>query len=148
MSDSVRPHRRQPTRLPRPWDSPGKNTVVGCHFLLQCMKVKSESEVAQLCRTISNPMDCSLPGSSVHGIFQSRVLEWGAIAFSISYWFMYFKTCKWIRSLYSLNVLMSNIMKCPSLSLITVLVLIFTFSDINIAILAFKNSLYALSFAD
>ena len=83
MSDSVRPHRWQPTRLPRPWDSPGKNTGVGCHFLLQCMKVKSESEVSQSCPTLSDPMDCSLPGSSVHGIFQARVLEWGAIAFSI-----------------------------------------------------------------
>ena len=82
MSDSVRPHRRQPTRLPRPWDSPGKNTGVGCHFLLQCMKVKSESEVAQSYLIPSDPMDCSLPGSSVHGIFQARVLEWGAIAFS------------------------------------------------------------------
>ena len=82
VSDSVRPHRRQPTRLPRPWDSPGKNTGVGCHFLLQCMKVKSQSEVAQSCPTLSNPMDCSPPGSSVHGIFQTRVLEWGAIAFS------------------------------------------------------------------
>ena len=79
MSDSVRPHRRQPTRLPRPWDSPGKNTGVGCHFLLQCMKLKSESEVAQSCLTLSDPMDCSLPGSSVHGIFQAGVLEWGAI---------------------------------------------------------------------
>ena len=85
MSDSVRPHRRQPTRLLHPWDSPGKNTGVGCHFLLQCMKVKSESEVAQLCLTLSNPMDCSLPDSFVHGIFQARVLEWGAIAFSKSY---------------------------------------------------------------
>ena len=64
------------------WDSPGKNTGVGCHFLLQCMKVKSEIEVAQSCLTLSDPMDCSLPGSSVHGIFQARVLEWGAIAFS------------------------------------------------------------------
>ena len=82
MSDSVWPHRRQPTRLPRPWDSPGKNTGVGCHFLLQCMKVKSESGVAQSCLTLSDPMDCSLTGSSVHGIFQARVLEWGAIAFS------------------------------------------------------------------
>ena len=69
VSDSVRPQRRQPTRLPRPWDSPGKNTGVGCHFLLQCMKVKSEREVAQLSPTLSDPMDCSLPGSSVHGIF-------------------------------------------------------------------------------
>ena len=84
MSDPVRPHRWQPTRLPCPWDSPGKNTGVGCHFLLQCMKVKSESEVTQLCPTLCNPMDCSLPGSSVHGIFQARVLEWGAIAFSIT----------------------------------------------------------------
>ena len=82
MSDSVQPHRQQPTRLPRPWDSPGKNTGVDCHFLLQCMKVKSESEVAQSCPTPSDPMDCSLPGSSVHGVFQARVLEWGAIAFS------------------------------------------------------------------
>ena len=81
MSNSVQPHRRQPSRLPHPWDSPGKNTGVGCHFLLQCMKVKSESEVAQLCLTLSDPMDCSLPGSSIHGIFQARVLERGAIAF-------------------------------------------------------------------
>ena len=74
------PHRRQPTRLPHSWDSPGKNTGVGCHFLLQCMKVKSESEIAQLCPTLRDPMDCSLPGSSAHGIFQARVLEWGAKA--------------------------------------------------------------------
>ena len=80
---TVRPHRQQPTRLPHPWDSPGMNTGVGCHFLLQCMKVKSESEVAQSFLTLSDPMDCSLPGSSIHGIFQARVLEWGAIAFSI-----------------------------------------------------------------
>ena len=83
MSNSVRPHKQQPTRLARPWDSPGKSTGVGCHFLLQCMKVKSESEVAQSCPTLGDPMDCSLPGSSVHGIFQARVLEWGAIAFSV-----------------------------------------------------------------
>ena len=82
MSDSVRPQRQQPTRLPCPWDSPDKNTGVGCHFLLQGMKVKSESEVAQLCPTLHDPMDCSLPGSSVHGIFQARVLEWVAVAFS------------------------------------------------------------------
>ena len=69
-------------QAPRPWDSPGKNTGVGCHFLLQCMKVKSEREVAQSCPTLSDPMDCSPPGSSIHGIFQARVLEWGAIAFS------------------------------------------------------------------
>ena len=79
MSNSLRPHRWQPTRLPCPWESPGKNAGVGCHFLLQCMKVKSESEVGQSCLTLSGPMDCSLPSSSVHGIFQARVLEWGAV---------------------------------------------------------------------
>ena len=82
VSDSMRPYRQQTTRLPHPWDSPGKNTGVGCQFLLQCMKMKSESEVAQSCPTLRDPMDCSLPGSSIHGIFQARVLEWGAIAFS------------------------------------------------------------------
>ena len=82
MSYSVQLHRRQPTKLLCPWDSPGKNTGVGCHFLLQCMKVKSESEFTQLCPTLSDPMDCSLPGSSIHGIFQARVLEWVATAFS------------------------------------------------------------------
>ena len=71
-----------PPGFPHPWDSPGKNTGVDCHFLLQCMKVKSESEVTQLCPTLRDPMDCSLPGSSIHGIFQARVQEWGAIAFS------------------------------------------------------------------
>ena len=75
MSDSVRPHRQQPTRLPCPWDSPGMNTGVGCHFLLQCMKVKSESEIAESCPNPSDPMDCSLPGSSIHGIFQAKVLD-------------------------------------------------------------------------
>ena len=73
---------RQPTRLPRPWDSSDKNTGVGCHFLLQCMKVKNQSEVAQSCPTLSDPRDFSPPGSSIHRIFQARVLEWGAIAFS------------------------------------------------------------------
>ena len=88
MSDSVRPHRQQPTRLSRPWDSPGKNTGVGCHFLLQCMKVKSQSEVAQSCPTLCDPMDCSLPGSSIHGIFQARVLEWGwALTNHLTIWF-------------------------------------------------------------
>ena len=90
VSNSVRPYRRQPTRLPRPWDSPGKNTPVGCHFLLQCMKVKSESEVAQWCLTPRDSMDCSLPGSSIHGIFQARVLEWDATAFSG-------RLCDWIQ---------------------------------------------------
>ena len=82
MSDSVRSHGRQPTRLSCPSDSPGKNTGMGCHFLLQRMKMKSESEVAQSCPISSDPMDCSLPGSSVHGIFQARVLEWGTIVLS------------------------------------------------------------------
>ena len=77
MSNPVRPHRRQPTRLPRPWDSPGKNTGVGCHFLLQFMKVKCESEVAQSCLTLSDPMDCSLTGSSVHGI--SKQAYWSGV---------------------------------------------------------------------
>ena len=83
MSDPVRPHRQQPTRRPRPWDSPGKNSGVCCRFLLQCMKVKRESEVTQSCPTLRDPMDFSLPGSSVRGIFQARVLEWVAIAFSL-----------------------------------------------------------------
>ena len=90
MSNSVQPHRQQPTRPLCPWDSPGKNTGVGCHFLLQCIKVKSESNVAQSCRTLSDPMDCSLPGSFLHGIFQARVLEWVAIVNKL-----------WFRSLHS-----------------------------------------------
>ena len=76
MSNSVQPRRQQPTRPHHPWDSPGRNIGVGCHFLLQCMKVKSESEVVQSCPTLRQPMDCSLPGSSIHGIFQARVLQW------------------------------------------------------------------------
>ena len=89
MSDSVRPHRRQPTTLPHPWNSPGKNAGVGCHCLLQCRKVKSESKVTQSCPTLSDPIDCSPSGSSVHGIFQARVLEWGAIIYMLV-------TPKWI----------------------------------------------------
>ena len=81
----MRPHRWPPTRLLRPSDSPGKNTGVGCHVLLQCMKVKNESEVTQSCPTPSDPMDWSPPGSPIHGILQARVLEWGAIAFSSAY---------------------------------------------------------------
>ena len=84
MSNSVRSHRWQPTRLLLPWDSLGKNTGVGHHFLLQNMEVKSESEVAQSCPTLCNPVDCSLPGSSIHGIFQARILERVASAFSVS----------------------------------------------------------------
>ena len=72
----MRPHRRQPTRFPLPRDSPGKNTGVGCHFLLQCMKVKSESEVAQSCLTLSDPMDCSLPGSSIMGFSRQEYQSW------------------------------------------------------------------------
>ena len=102
MSDSVRPHRWQPTRLPHPWDSPGKNTGVGCHFLLQCMKAKSESEVAQSCPTLSDHMDCSPPGSSICGIFQARVLEWGAIAFSAN---SDYQHVKWVQLYGSLNIL-------------------------------------------
>ena len=114
MSDSVRPHRWQPTRLPHPWDSPGKNTGVGCHFLLQCMKVKSESEVLQLCPTLCNLMDCSLPGSSVHGIFQAKLLEWGAIAFSdLSLIKCLFRNTLWENSewncVWSLNVTLNMI---------------------------------------
>ena len=110
VSDAVRAHRQQPTRLRRPGESPGKNTGVGCHFLLQCMKVKSESEVAQLCLTLRDPMDCSPPGFSVHGIFQARVLEWGATAFS---WWLYSKiliscvtsnTANNKRNIFTLNV--------------------------------------------
>ena len=82
VSDSVRPHRRQPPRLSHPWDSPGKNTGVGCHFLLQCMKVKGESEVAQSCLTLSDPIDSSPPGSPVPGMLQARTLERVAISFS------------------------------------------------------------------
>ena len=79
---TLRPHRRQPTRPPRPWDPPGKNTGVGCHFLLQCMKAKSESKVAQSCPTLCDPIDGSPPGSPVPGILQARILEWVAISFS------------------------------------------------------------------
>ena len=99
VSNSVHPQRWQPTRLPRPWDTPGKNTGVGCHFLLQCVKVKSESEVAQLCPTPSDPMDCSPPGSSIHGICQARVLEWGAIV-------------PLAENNYSFNFLMISHVKC------------------------------------
>ena len=99
VSNSVRPHRLQPTRLPHPWDSPGKNTGVGCHFLLQCMKVKSESVVTQSWPALCDPMDCSLPGSSsLHGIFQARVLQWVATAFSNGIILInnYLK-CKWVE---------------------------------------------------
>ena len=102
MSDSVQPHRWEPARLPRPWDSPDKNSEVDCHFLLQCMTVKSESEVAQYCLTLSDPMDCSLSGSSIHVIFQARVLEWVTSAFSV----------KWLQPLY---ITLQQILKRTSL---------------------------------
>ena len=102
---TLQPHRRQPTSLSRPWDSPGKNTGVGCHFLLQCMKVKSESEVTQSCPTLSDPMDCSPPGSSIHGIFQARVLEWGAIAFSA--------VCVYTSIIYTYIYIFSLYVYCP-----------------------------------
>ena len=110
ISHSLRPHRWQPIRLPRPWDSPGKNTEGGCHFLLQCMKVKSESEVAQSCPTLSNPMVCSLPGS-IHGIFQARVLEWGAIAFSVYSFYhplLGYLSCYILYTLYIRNNIVTN----------------------------------------
>ena len=114
MSNSVRPHKRPPTRLPHPWDSPGKNTGVGCYFLLQCMKVKSESEVTQSCPTLSDLMDCSLPGSSVHGIFQARVLEWDTIAvsffcFIFSYSFSYIQSLIILLCYYTLTLSFSVI---------------------------------------
>ena len=127
MSDSVRPHRRQPTRLPCPWDSPGKNTGVDCYFLLQFMKGKSENEVAQSCPTLSNPMYCSLPGSSVHGIFQARVLAWGAIAFSNPYVCIHEYLCTYIMCItneyictfFYLSIASNNKEKPLSLQLLT-----------------------------
>ena len=115
MSNSVRPHRRQPTRLPHPWDSPGKNTGVGCHFHLQCMKVKSESEVAQSCPTPSDPMDYSLPGPSIHRIFQAGVLEWVAIAFSE--YLLYIYTISYYMFLLYITFQMNSLN--PSIILIT-----------------------------
>ena len=130
MSDSVQPHRRQSIRLPRPWDSQGKNTRVGCHFFLQCMKVKSESQVAQSCLTLSDPMDCSLPGSSVHGIFQARVLEWGAIAFSDSIVYNLIN----FRSFPALQFWLPNYRTTTSTSLHIVQSLILSQCDIEIAL--------------
>ena len=106
MSNSVRYHRWQPTRLPRPWDSPGKNTGVDCHFLLQCMKVKSESEVAQSYPTLSDPVDCSLPGSLVHGIFQARVGCHCLLHVSLLGWVLFKQTFKY-SLLFSISLLCS-----------------------------------------
>ena len=112
MSNSVGSHRQQPTRLPRPWDSPGKNTGLGCHFLLQRMKVRSEREVAQSCQTLHDPMNCSPPGSSVHGTLQARVLERGAIAFSDEWVYLFVKMwlMKTVQSLgyYTVRVQLSR----------------------------------------
>ena len=90
-----------PPGSPHPWDSPGKNTGVGCHFLLQCMKMKSESKVIQLCPMFHDPMDCSLPDSSIHGIFQARILEWVAIAFSMIHGSVQFSSVQFSRSVVS-----------------------------------------------
>ena len=93
-------NRREPTKLPHPWDSPGKSTEMGCHFLLQCMKVKSESEVAQSCPTLCDHIDGSLPGSSIPGILQARTLEWVAISFSNAWkWRVKVKSLSHVRLL-------------------------------------------------
>ena len=100
MSNSVQTHRQKPIRLPRPWDSPGKNTGVGCHFLLQCMKVKSESEIAQSWPTVRDPMDGSPPGSPIPGILQARTLAWVPIAFSNAWkWKVKVKSLSHVRLL-------------------------------------------------
>ena len=129
MSDSVWSQRQQPTKLPGSWDPPGKNTGAGCHFLLQCVKVKSESEVAQSCPTLSDPKDRSLPGSSIHGIFQARVLEWGAIAFSsfysITYQMRWVKTfCDWKFAHFSFHYLSLRISVYKVLSIYRVMVVV------------------------
>ena len=130
MSSSVRPHRWQPTRLPRPWDSPGKNTGVGCHFLLQCMEVKSESEFAQSCLTLTDPMDCSLPVSSVHGTSQARVLGWVASTFSA---IMHILIC--------LPVFHRS---CRRYSFFFILFLVLRLDNISCFILKFSDSIFRL----
>ena len=97
MSDSVGPHRQQPMSLPHPWDSPSKNTGMGCHLLLQCMKVKSETEVAQSCPTLSDSMDCSPSGSSIHGISQARVMEWVAMR---TFYLTFLVWRRWLKKKY------------------------------------------------
>ena len=114
MSDSVRPHRQQPTKLPFPWDSPGKNTGVGCHFLLQCMKVKSEIKVAHSCQTLLDPMDHSLPRSSIHGILQARILEWVAIFLLSTPLSTFSKFENKIRRILGIWVSSENTRKCLS----------------------------------
>ena len=113
MSDSVRPHKQQPIRLLCPWDSPGKNTGVGCHFLLQCMKVKNESEVAQSCPTLSDPMDCSPPVSSVHGF--SRQEYWSGVPSPIASMHL-FNSCSFARTVLTVLRRLSHIVPVTILS--------------------------------
>ena len=145
MSNSVRPHRRQPTRLHRPWDSPGKNSRADCHFLLQCMKVKSEREVAQSCSTPRYPMDCSPPGSSVHGIFQARVLEWGANAFSI-YSTGYIQSCVHLPYLFIVGHfdidLSAKIVNCTACALYTCLNHTISYYSVSIALVKQRSELW------
>ena len=132
------PHWQQPTRLPRPWDSPGENTGVGGHFLLQCMKVKSESEVTQLCPTLRDPMDCSLPGSSIHGIFQARVLEWGAIVFSALSPCLSLNNRKWLLFSTILSFLLLFFLS-TSLSCLSHLILLHPFPFTYLCFLSLTN---------
>ena len=115
----MRPHRWQPTSLPHPWDSPGKNTGVGCHFLLQCMKVKSESEVVHSCLTPSDPMDCSAPGSAIHGIFQARILEVGCHCLLPRISYIMVNKCGKSRYHFLMLDLKGNAFSFPSLSMMT-----------------------------
>ena len=148
MSDSVQPHRRKPTRLLCPWGSAGKNTGVGCHFLLQCLEVKSEREVAQSCQTLRDPMDCSLPGSSVHGIFQARGLEWGVIAFSGMRTSWHYNTCgklgeaNW-STIYN-RLLVSHFLS-SFLWLIYLIKIIFPFGLFILAIRVILNKFFSFS---
>ena len=144
MSDSVQSHRQKPTRLPCPWDSPGKNIGVGFHFHLQYMKVKSAREVAQSCLTLSDPMDCSLPGSSVHGIFHARVLQWVATALS---------KCShcWLYYLWHNLQSLSNPGLCIALlyTIILISILLFDLSMcacVYVLIFTFYSSLTAICF--
>ena len=138
MSDSVQPHRWNPSRLPHPWDSPGKNTGMGCHFLLQCVKVKSEREVTQSCPTLSDLVDCSLPGFSIHRIFQARVLEWGAIAFSVNFPY----TCIFLFQIFYPFKLLQNIKQCPLSCTIDP----FCFSILNIPECTCQSQTFTMNF--
>ena len=141
------PHRRQPTRLPRPWDSPGKSTGVGCHCVLQCMKVKSESEITQSCPTLSDSMDCSPPGSSVHGIFQARVLEWGVIASSISSFTFSYILYLVLYILYSCYELQTQVGKKPhNLTIVPFMLVIKIVNHFNKTRIIFKKYQRTLAF--